>query len=332
MIVRGDYVVQIFLCGINDNMILHCGEALTDFIPTTDSEGNSVYRPVPGGSPFNTAIAASRLGVRNFFLGKISRDFFGEQLVDRFKESGVNLRYTARTDQPSTLAFVKKSESGEAEYAFFKENAADRSLLPEDLPGNLDESISCIQFGSVSLLSEPTASTIVSFVEREHERRVVSLDPNIRTILIDDEETVRKRLLHCIELSTIVKLSEEDLVWLIPGKPWLEAARFLMGPGTSLVVLTRGRDGSVGINKGGLVPVPAVPVRVSDTVGAGDSFHAAFLVWLADGGLMNRKAVASLTQEQLQEMLRFAAGAAAITCSRPGADPPVRSEIDRDVV
>ncbi len=308
-------------------MIVHTGEALIDFIPTEASDGSEAFRPSPGGSPYNSSIAAARLGVPAAFLGKISRDFFGDQLLARLTDNGVDTKMVRRSDDPSTLAFVKKNEAGEARYAFFADGAADRNFVPEDVPV-LDDTVQAIVFGSISVIADPVGSTVLDLVERESTQRVVSFDPNIRDVLVSDVVDYRSRVARGIAASSMVKVSDEDLEW-ITGSSDLEAgAVALRKQGPLLVVVTAGADGALAVSAKGVVRVDAVPTTVSDTIGAGDSFHAALLSWLYGEKVLSRDGIRSLTEDQIRSMLQFAAGVAARTCSRPGADPPWFAELE----
>ncbi|MFP4331231.1 MAG: carbohydrate kinase family protein [Spirochaetaceae bacterium] len=308
-------------------MIMQCGEALIDFIPVVDQDGNSAYKPVPGGSPFNSSIAAARLGAKSLFFGRISRDFFGDTLLHTLEQNGVDTRLILRTDQPSTLAFVEKSATGEARYAFYVNDAADRGLLPSDLPKSLPEELTCIQFGSISLIPDPVSSTILELVEAEADNRVISFDPNIRTILVTDEKDYRSRIDRALAAATVVKISDEDLAWIMPGLSVKEAASKLVTGRTKLVVVTLGAEGAIAATSEGEYSVGGVTTDVSDTVGAGDSFHSAILAWLARKKKLSIHGVASLSETEVETMLAFAAKVAAKTCSRPGADPPFLREV-----
>ena len=193
-------------------MILCCGEALIDMVPSGE-----VYRPCPGGSPYNSAIAIGRLGVPVSFIGRLSRDFFGETLIKRLEENGVKTDMIARSDQTTTLAFVKLAQGEEPQYAFYTEGSADRSLSLQDLPEKLPAKASCILFGSISMTMEPIASTIESLVKRESANLVVSLDPNVRPVMIRDKETYVRRLEGWISSSTIVKISGADMDFVYPN-------------------------------------------------------------------------------------------------------------------
>ncbi|MFW5695209.1 MAG: carbohydrate kinase family protein [Alkalispirochaeta sp.] len=308
-------------------MIVHTGEALIDFIPTTTSDGSEAFRPSPGGSPYNSSIAAARLGVPAAFLGKLSRDFFGDQLLARLTDNGVDTKMVRRSDDPSTLAFVKKNEAGEARYAFFADGAADRNFAPEDVPA-LDDTVQAIVFGSISVIADPVGSTVLDLVERESTRRVVSFDPNIRDVLVSDGTDYRNRVARGIAASAVVKVSDEDLEWITGSADLEVGAAALRDQGPQLVVVTAGADGALAVSADGVVRVNAVPTTVSDTIGAGDSFHAALLSWLYRANRLSHAGIQSLNKDEVRTMLRFAAGVAARTCSRPGADPPWLAELD----
>ena len=307
-------------------MIIHTGEALIDFIPVRDSNGGRAFKPVPGGSPYNTSIAVARLDVPNAFLGRISRDFFGDQLVAYLTQNGVDTGMIARGDSLSTLAFVSKTETGGVRYAFFANGAADREFVPEDIP-ELPDDTTAIQFGSISLIGDPVGETIVGLIEREKGRRVISFDPNIRTSVIEDEAVYRSRLGRAVTASTIVKVSDEDLAWMTGSEDIDSAARELLRQGPRLVVVTEGARGSAAYTGDLVARVDAEKTTVSDTVGAGDSFHAAVLAWCYHSGFLSIKRIGTLTADKLEEMLRFAGAVAAKTCSRAGADPPRLAEI-----
>lgn len=316
-------------------MILCCGEALIDFIPavianpaeTGGANAAECYTPAVGGSPCNTAVAVARLGAPVGFLSRISTDLFGDQIMDALIANSVATGYVQRGDQPTTLAFVKRNQHGEARYAFFANGSADRSLCADDIPDALPSSVSCLAFGSISLMLEPGATTISRFVLREAGRRVLSFDPNIRANLIADRAAYMQRFLALAAQATIVKLSDSDLQWLYPDLSLEEAARSLVHAGTALVVVTAGSSGSLAFSKQLHVAVPAPVTQIADTVGAGDSFHGGLLTWLHDHQLLSVAAVSQLDQQQMTAALRFAAQVAAITCSRPGADPAYRDEL-----
>ncbi len=309
-------------------MVFHSGEALIDFVPSTDAKGHTQFRPVVGGSPLNTAVATARLGCPAAFLGTVSRDLFGDRIMAHLQDNGVNTDSIRRSDRPSTLAFVERQEDGSARYAFFADGAADRDLRPEDAV--LPPEAEAFQIGSISLLGAPSGESIVSLAERVSASVVVSLDPNIRPGLITDESGYRALLRRAIGAATIVKISDEDLEWL--GQSADEAGlAALLSQGPALVIMTRGSHGAMAITAVSSAEVPAPSVQVADTIGAGDSFHGAVLAWLRSHGSLSRSAIGALGKTDLEQMLSCAAQVAAFTCSRPGNDPPRREELGAGV-
>ena len=309
-------------------MIVCIGESLIDFVPVSEPEGAGLphYHPVAGGCPFNCAIAAARLDGEVEFAGTISTDFFGDQIAARLEENRVGTTWTTRVDNPTTLAFVKKSPSGSARYAFYTISAADRALERSHLPDSFPDG-ALLQVGSISLIGDPEGSTILSIAEREAGARVVAFDPNVRDTLIADEADYRRRVDRALAAATVLKTSDEDLEWIFPGRSPDEAVRAAFDRGVRLVVLTRGAEGSTAYTADLTVHVPAREVEVSDTIGAGDSFLAALLVWMDEHEIRSAGAVAALSQAHLREVLEFASRVAAITCTRTGADPPRRGDL-----
>lgn len=310
-------------------MIACIGEALIDFIPVQVADGERAYIPRIGGSPLNTATTCGRLEHPTIFLTRLSSDFFGNDILRHYKANGISTEFLSRGDEPTTLAFVRRSESGDAEYAFFAKGAADRLLGPSDLPKNLPTEVTCIQCGSISTQMEPSATTIEAFVSQHSSDRVIAYDPNIRTTLIADGPSHRKRVERFFDLAGLVKISDVDLEWLYPETPIQEAGKTISERGVPLVVVTAGPDGSIAYTGNTTVHVPAntPPGGVKDTVGAGDSFHGALITWLDRKGLMTRNALSNLKEDTVREALEFASMVAAITCSRSGAEPPSLKEL-----
>ncbi len=312
-------------------MVICIGEALIDFVPqgtvsaVTDLPG---FTPVAGGSPFNCAIAAARLGAKVQFASAVSTDMFGKHLVNRLRTENVDLSLVQRNDRPSTLAFVKRDPSGSASYAFLADGAADRSFSLEEFPKRLPEE-GLLQFGSISLIGDPAGSAILDLVERERRNRVIAFDPNIRPTVIVDEADYRARVERALGASTVLKTSNEDLEWIFPDLPLDDAAHAAMERGVRVVIVTRGADGPEAFVDDQKTAVPAVPVTVADTIGAGDSFFAAILVWLSEHGITMPDRIGNLTIDDLRQALVFASQVAAITCSRTGADPPYRRELTK---
>lgn len=306
-------------------MIVCCGEALIDFVP---QEGDELaYAPCTGGSPYNMAIAVSRLGAKAGFLGKISSDFFGNILFDRLLAEGVNTSLIRRSDRPTTLAFVGIERGREPRYAFYTNDSADRNLLETDVPESFSDEVECLEFGSISLLLEPGARTIKNLIRREAGRRVISYDPNIRSMMVNDVEAFRKEVEELAALATIVKVSSADLQWLYPGRDREDSACVWLTGGARIVVVTRGKDGAVILTPDFRVESGEYPVEVIDTVGAGDSFHGALLVRLSQLGRLSVRCVENLTRTEALDALKFAIKASSLNCARKGADPPTMDDM-----
>jgi fructokinase len=314
-------------------MIVCVGESLIDFVPAPSpavregvETGLPHYRPVAGGSPFNCAVAAARLGADVSFAGGVSTDFFGDHIVERLSANGVDTAMVRRMELPTTLAFVERGSDGAARYAFYTTGAADRALTLDHLPAELPHG-AILQMGSISLIADPQGSAILDLAEREYGQRVIAFDPNIREVLVEDEGEYRERINRALDVATVLKTSDEDLAWIFRGRSLGSAARAALDAGVRLVVVTRGAEGSVAYTHDREIVVEAERVAISDTIGAGDSFLAALLVRLDERGVTSADAVASLDEATLLDALRFASRVSAITCSRVGADPPRRDEL-----
>jgi len=310
-------------------MILVCGEALIDLFVDAAVNKAMPARAVAGGSPFNVAIGLARLGVRSAFLGGVSRDRFGSYLASTLVREGVDDRYLLRTDRLSTISVVATAEDGQPSYAFHGEGAADRSLQPGDLPATLPDEIKALTFGSYTMAVEPVGTTLAALAQRERGRRVISVDPNLRPSVVGDMQAWAVAAERFYRTATIIKASDEDIrvAW---GGRWTiaDAAAYWLGRGASLVVVTEGAQGASAFSVAGHVSVPGRTVVVQDTVGAGDTFHAALLAQLARTDRLQPQAIAALELPDIRDLLGYATAAAAITVSRSGADLPTAAEVD----
>lgn len=306
-------------------MILCCGEALIDMLPRRLPDGGLVFAPHSGGAVFNTAIALGRLGVPVSLFTGLSTDFFGGQLRRDLETSKVDLRHVRFSDRPTTLAFVQLVD-GRASYAFYDENSAGRMLTEADLPV-LDAEVRALHFSCISLIPEPCGSTYEALMRREHGRRVVMFDPNIRAAFVPDRERHLARMYRMLAMADIVKLSEDDLAWFGESGTDEKIANAWLRQGPRLVIVTEGDRGATGYWAGGKIQVPALPANVVDTVGAGDTFNAGILASLHEAGLLTKQAVAGLSAGQIEAAMTFAARAAAVTVSQAGANPPWRREL-----
>ncbi|MBZ4690855.1 MAG: PfkB domain protein [Cereibacter sp.] len=306
-------------------MILCCGEALIDMLPRETSAGEPAFAPYAGGAVFNTAIALGRLGAPTGFFSGLSNDLFGAQLTETLAASKVDTSLCARSNRPTTLAFVRLVE-GQATYAFYDENTAGRLLSRDELPA-LPETVETLFFGGISLVNDPAASTYAAMMAREAASRVTMIDPNIRPGFITDATAYRARIAEMIAMADIVKLSDEDLHWLEGPGDLTGLARCILARGPKLVLITEGSKGARAITLTQDRFIAATAVTVADTVGAGDTFNAGVLAALHRAGVLSKAALAELSDETLDAALSLGTRAAAITVSRAGANPPWADEL-----
>ena len=301
-------------------MILCCGEALIDMLPRETDAGEQAFAPCPGGAAFNTAVALGRLGADSSLFSGLSTDLFGQILTAQLAASGVDTTHAARSDQPTTLAFVTLTD-GHASYAFYDENTAGRLLAETDLP---DVVADAFLFGGISLVVEPCGATYEALARRVAGRAPIMFDPNIRPGFITDEASYRARLDVMCSCADIIKMSDEDLEW-ISGSADVET--FRNQTMASIVLLTKGADGVGVYSDAGVFTVKAQRVEVVDTVGAGDTFNAGFLHGLQRAGALSVDGVDEVSEADLRAAVELGNRAAAVTVSRAGANPPWAKEL-----
>jgi fructokinase len=307
-------------------MILSCGEALIDMLPRTSAQGENCFAPYAGGAVFNTAIALGRLGAPSAFFSGVSNDMLGEILADTLTASKVDTRYLARSDRPTTVAFVKLV-NGQATYAFYDEVTAGRMLSTDQLP-TLPQDIDALFFGGISLVNDPAASTYEALQTRECAARVTMIDPNIRPGFIAGKEAqYRARIERMIARADIVKLSDEDLHWLEGQGELTILARGVLAKGPKVVFITEGANGARAVTASQDIFVAAQKVTVVDTVGAGDTFNAGVLAALHQAGALTKAALGGLSDATLTAALSLGTRAAAVTVARAGANPPWSNEL-----
>lgn len=310
------------------------GEALIDLVPDRSAVDGRLasLRPLPGGGPYNVAITLGRLGVATRFVSRVSTDSFGEALLARLTESGVDTSMVQRGTQPTTLAVTSVEPDGSARYTFYAEGTADRLVAD---PGELPDEVGILSLGTLSLLLEPGATTYETMLRR-HSRRggLTVLDPNVRPTLVADPDAHRARFRSWLPDIGLLKLSVEDARWLADlahdakDGAVLDAVRGWVAAGPAAAVVTRGEHGLVTVDRRGeVVAVPAEPARVVDTIGAGDTVHGALLCWLWRTGAMDTESVEAVGEAGWRMALEYAARAAAVTISRRGAEPPFSSEL-----
>ncbi|MCP3425691.1 carbohydrate kinase [Rothia sp. AR01] len=306
-------------------MLTVIGEALIDIVR---GEGVSP-RAHPGGSPMNVAVGLSRLGHRTLFVGRYGRDEHGAALEAHLREAGVELP-VGPDDAPTSVAEATMDSRGSMSYDFQLdwnlEAAADRLA---DILADTE----LLHVGSIGAMLEPGASTVLEAVRQAAPHALISYDPNCRPSIVPDSSEARGWAESVVEHADVVKASDEDLLWLYPGRTIEESAQAWLDAGASLVVVTRGELGPWAVSRGTGpegVRVPAHRVEVADTVGAGDSLMAALISALVDRGISGAGAaerVAALGEVEVAEILAYAAKAAGITVSRAGANPPTREEL-----
>lgn len=298
-------------------MIVVAGEALIDLVLAMDGSVSAQL----GGGPFNVARTIGRLGGDVQFLGAISVDRFGTQLFDQLLADGVDPGATVRTDVPTTLAAAELDATGSASYRFYLDGTSSPALdrIP---PGAA--SPAAVHLGTLGLVLEPMASTLVSYLEGLPSSTLVMTDPNCRARVIADRTEYLERLGSVYRRSHVVKISTDDAEYLSPGADPLAYARSLHAHGVRVVLLTAGGDRTWVVSADAETAVATVPVVVADTIGAGDSFGGGFLTWWIDGG----HDIADLADHRLVvEATGAAHEVAAVTCQREGADPPLRREL-----
>jgi fructokinase len=304
-------------------VIVTGGEALIDLV-----EEDGRLRAVAGGGPFNTAIALGRLDVRVGFLGAISRDGYGRLLAERLVDSGVDMSLVRWSNAPTPRAVVHHLGDGRNEYTFHLSGTSLADVPPNEFAA-LPEEAWAVHVGTLALAIDPPASTYEALVDREAGRRQIILDPNVRPAIFGDVDVYRRRFERLAQLADVVKLSDDDAAWMYPGVPDEDVLRMILDFGPCVVALTRGENGAVaGSKDGGLADIAGIPVDVVDTVGAGDSFGAALIAALIDEGAFGPQATRTPDEGVLARAVSYAVAASAITCTRIGAMPPSRDEID----
>jgi fructokinase len=292
------------------------GEVLIDLIPEgVDS------KPVVGGGPANTAKALAKLGIDTQFIDGISSDQYGQMAKNELVTAGVKLDYVKFSDKPTCLAIVSLSESGSATYEFVIENTATFDFTANWLPKPQAERPALLHIGTLATVIEPGLSVLFEWAQSVAKVAPIIFDPNIRPVIVSDREQYVAQVERWVEISSAVKVSDDDIKWLYPPLDIEQVVNNWLTKGPSLIVVTYGDKGLAGYRKGEVVIVEAVKVKVVDTVGAGDTVGAILVEAIVEDGLD------SITGSRLETMLKRAAKAAAITVSRVGANPPTSEEL-----
>jgi len=306
------------------------GESLIDLVSQpVGADGRLMLEAHAGGSPYNCAMALSKLGNPTGFLCPMSRDGFGDVLLRPLQAAGVTPLLGERVKAPTTLAVVTLNERMQAQYEFYR--SADRAFTRKGLIAALPDRPEVFQFGGFTSIVAEDAETWLEVADAAAAKgATITLDPNIRPSLIDDADAYRQRLKGFFARAHLIKLSDEDLNWLNPDKA-IEAhvADFLAEPRCRLVVVTFGESGSRAFTGSaeGRADIYQPPV-FGDTVGAGDSLMAGIISILAERGALKPDDMVRMTAEGLTQMLRFGAVVAGLNCAHKGCKPPTRAEVE----
>ncbi len=308
------------------------GESLIDLKEKPVRNGVMPLTAHAGGSPMNCAIALRRMGHETGFMCPISEDKFGGMILGPLKAAGVRVLLKRRVREPTTLAVVSDDGKGNPRYQFYRH--ADRAFTREGLIAALPKKIELFQFGGFCAIEAYDARAWLETAKvAAGQGATISIDPNVRPAVITDMAAYRQRLGRMLDLAHIVKVSHEDLDYLEKGRPIeAHAAALLERPNVKLVVITRAMDGSTAFTREARASVPIHPAKKGgDNVGAGDTLMAGILTWLRDHRALAPQKLAGLSGEQLGAMLWFGAVAAGINCSRVGANPPTRAEVEKAI-
>ncbi len=312
-------------------MITVGGENLIDLVASDDNDGNKLeFIAAEGGGPFNVAMAAGRLGVDVSYLTPISTDRFGDLLSERLLQSNVTIT-GARVQQPTSLAFVSVNANGAPSYAFYRNDTAERQVTPETLAAASPDKTSIFHVGGLALIDGKDAEAWKQHFNICKAKTILtSIDPNVRPALVSDRDAYVERLRQMMKNADIVKLSNEDLVWLYPGRSLKQAlAECRADCNAALFILTLGSDGSHGFVQAGDVHVPAAQTHyITDTVGAGDTFMASILAWIIETGRSDLQSLSKTDTGSLAASLEKAAKAAALNCEKRGCNPPWRDQLE----
>lgn len=311
-------------------MFITCGEALFDVFAGQESGGDPLgftAQGVIGGSPLNVALGLVRMGNQAGMFTRVSTDSLGVKIKAFMAQNGMSVRYCIDTDKhPTTFVLVNTRSDGQPDYSFYCTGTADCSMEMSDIPQTLGDDVQLIHFGSLTTVLEPTASVLHHFARQQAGNRFISYDPNVRAMVEPDAEKWRAAANALLSVANFVKASDEDLAFLYPGQPLEVFIEKALLAGADVVAVTRGSQGAiVGSADGRLTHIDGVSVEVKDTVGAGDTFQAASLHFL---GAQNALAKGKASAVDIAELGKFAVHAAALTCTRRGADLPSLDEIN----
>ena len=307
-------------------MIICAGESLIDMV---SFRGEPEYTPHVGGSNFNSSIALGRLGADSYYFGAISNDNYGGLIENTLRHSKVKEDFVIKTNRPTTLAYADVVD-GIAEYTFVDEHSAGRLLDKASLQPFVKSVMKAkaLLVGGISLQAEPCGSSWQSFIEEVAGHLPIYFDANVRPDFIENKQNYLARFIALTHKVDIIKISDEDYRYLYGAKDFNEVSRSWIDNGVKLVILTLGSEGSKVIyGNGNEVFAESLKVDVVDTIAAGDTFNAGFLLNLDEQDLLDREGLNAINNDQLTRALNFANKVASITVTRKGANPPWHEEL-----
>ena len=307
-------------------MILCSGENLIDFVP--NSKDSDSFKACVGGSPLNTAIGLGSLNTPVYFFSRISNDFFGKNIINFLKKYNVDTSLVQKTSDKTTLGFI--SNKKKPEFSFYANKTADRNLTKYSFNKSIKAKIKLAHFSSISLILKPGSETYFKMMKDLKENTLISIDPNIRSSMIENKKIFLKRNNEFLKIADIIKLSDEDFFYLNNDYnydkiilDWINKNNIIF------VILTRGEKGSILYTQKLRLEIKALKIKVKDSVGAGDIFHAAVLHYLYKKNKLNKNKLKKITEVEWKNCLNFASKAAAICCTKEGCYPPTKKEITK---
>ena len=289
-----------------------CGEVLIDLLP---------HGAVVGGGPANTAKALALLGHDVQFIDGLSRDAYGVTAREELIADGVGLTFALDSEKPMCTAAVTLDENSSASYVFTIDGTATFDFNASWLPDPSRHKPQLLHIGTLATIVEPGSLALYDWALQVAEFAPIVFDPNIRSSVLSDRDMYEAVVEKWVAISTVVKVSDDDLAWLFPGVDYLEIAKRWVNDGVAIVFVTRGADGIAAVTENKVTQVAGVKVDVIDTVGAGDTVGAIVCEALIEQGVLN------LRGEAMRKVLERAVVAAGITCSRAGAKPPTQREL-----
>ncbi len=309
-------------------MIGFLGEALIDFIGGLSEKGEPLFHYYNGGCALNAATAAARLNCEVTYIGKLSIDMFGQQMKQYFHTNSVMVvKELTDVKENSMVGFAKLNSEGSASYVFYTQGTTISSLSSDEIlqAFNSINNLDYLHVGSVSIALEESGNQILKALEKREKLPLIFFDPNVRPTVIENFESYRDRVLKIASMSSIIKLSHEDLEFLFPDVSQSDALKLLFKGRVEVVLFTMGKDGLRWISENGVdISVPAIDNPIVDTVGAGDTVSGATLTYLSEHSITN---LLEVDEKRASELMDFAVRCAAVTTSRKGANPPHRSEL-----